>query len=230
MPAASNVEKIRDRRANGRITVSIPVELRDESFEYRGTALDLSPGGLRVGVLDGGLEANSDYDIVLKPPGLPPVHLKGRVMHVGGDQAGLALATGDLQIFEAALNLFDSIVFQDPKLALRLKRRPTTMEMTQRLWPLPLAGATLSGPEHWIYGNLKPAGSLLTELRQAIGAEWARLCYVPFMLVERGLASMVQPQQPVEDVPGKPIPRQQTGPQMGPPPTPGSKPGPFGRR
>lgn len=208
----SNVEKIRDRRANGRIPVAIPVELRDESFEYLGTVVDLSPGGLRVKVPDADLAPNSDYDVTLKPPAEPPVKLKGRVMHVAGDLAGIALATGDPKIFEAAFNLYDNLVFKDPKLAIRLKKRPTTMEMTQRLWPLPLEGAALSGPEHWVYGSLRRTGSSIAELKQALGAEWARLCFVPFMLVERGLASLTEPAAPIEDVPGKPIPRQQTGP------------------
>lgn len=227
-PVASNVEKIRDRRVNGRIPVGIPAELRDESFEYRGTVVDFSPGGLRVRVVGADFMVNSDYDLVLKSAGEAPVKLKGRVMHVVGEEAGLALAIGDLKVFESALLLYESLVFKDPKLALRLKRRPTAIDLTQKIWPLPLAGAVLSGPEHWVYGNLRSNGSLVSELRQAIGAEWARLTYVPFMLVERGLVSLVQPQQQVEDVPGKPIPRQQTGPQIGP--APGLKPGPGGRR
>ncbi len=209
---SSTAEKIRDRRSNGRIPVSFPVELRDESFEYLGTALDFSPGGLRVRLQDAELTPNSDYDLTLKPAGEPPIKLKGRVMHVTGDQAGIALATGDLKIFESAFNLYDSLVFKDPKLALRLKKRPTALELTQRLWPLPLEGAVLSGPEHWVYGSLKRTGTAIAELKQVIGSEWSRLCYVPFMLVERGLVSLTEPAQPIEDVPGKPIARQPTGP------------------
>ncbi|HEY3446338.1 MAG TPA: PilZ domain-containing protein [Myxococcales bacterium] len=223
---ASNPEKIRDRRANGRIAVGIPVELQDESFEYLGTAVDLSPGGLRVRMPNVELALNSDYDVILKPPGEPPMKLKGRVMHLAGQEAGIALATGDAKIFETALSLYESVLFKDPKLALRLKKRPSSMEFTQRLWPLTLEGAVLSGPEHWIFGNLKPSGTSVAELKQAVGAEWSRLCYVPFMLVERGLASLTEPAQPIEDVPGKPIPRQQTGPfGLKPPGSPTPAPG-----
>ncbi|MGC4122025.1 MAG: PilZ domain-containing protein [Myxococcales bacterium] len=166
----SNVEKIRDRRAHGRIPVSIPAQLQDDEFEYVGTAVDLSPGGLRVKLPPGAaLAPNSDYDVILKPPGEPVIKLKGRVMHVNGTQAGIALATGDAKIFEAAFTLYDNLVFKDPKLALRLKKRPTTMELTQRLWPLPLEGAALSGPEHWVYGTLRRTGSTVADSQAGRG-------------------------------------------------------------
>jgi len=199
----SNDERIRDRRANGRILVSFPVEMTDISFAYPGTAVDLSPGGMRVRVGQAAPPQNTDLDLVLRPPGEPPIKIKGRAMHAQGPFVGVAFAVGEPGIFEAALNLYESTVMKDPKLAIRLKARPTTLDFTQKLYPVPLAKAKqqLSGPEHWIYDQLKPEGTLVWDLRRAVANEWGRVAYVPFALLERGVAALQPPAASVDDEP-----------------------------
>jgi len=197
-------EKIRDRRSNGRIQVDFPVELRDIDFAFRGSAVDLSPGGVKVRLAGAPPLVNTDLDIVLRPPGEPAIPVKGRVMHGRQGLAGIAFAVGDPEIFEAALNLYESIVMRDPKLAIRLKLRPTTLTFAQRIWPLALSGATLTGPEHWVWGRLS-GGTTIADLKQAIGAEWAHVAYVPFMLLERNLAALTEPAAAADDDPGNPI-------------------------
>ena len=207
----SDDQKIRDRRAGGRIQVSFAVEITDISFSYPGTAVDLSPGGLRVRMGQANPPMGADLDLVLRPAGEAPIKMKGRVMHAEGPFVGVAFAVGEMPIFEAALNLYESTVMRDPKLAIRLKARPTTLEFTQKLYPVPLrAGQQLSGPEHWVYGLLKPEGTLVWDLRRAIAAEWTRVAFVPFALLERGLVSL-QPPAPSEEEPAPALVRAPLG-------------------
>ncbi len=208
----ANEETIRDRRANGRIPVGFQIELRDLSCVFRGTATDFSPGGMRVRVGGPAPLVNTDVEIVLRPDGEPPVKLKGRVMHGRGNEAGVAFAVGTPEYFEAALNLYESIVMRDPKLAIQLKKRPTSLPYSQRLWPVPLRGGQLSGPEHWVYSRLAMSGTVLSELRRAIGAEWPHVAHVPFVLLERGFASLSQPQELIDDPRRPSVPAAPSGP------------------
>jgi hypothetical protein len=197
----STPDIIKDRRAQGRIRVSFPVELRDISFAFKGSAVDLSPGGIRVKFAAAPPLVNTDLELTLRPDGEPPVRLKGRVMHGGRAEAGVAFAVGDPEIFEAALTLYETLLMRDPKLAIRLKQRPSMLQVSHKLWPLPLKEAQLSGPEHWVYGKLALSGTVIAEIQTSIGAEWPRLAYVPFALLERGLASVTEPQPMADEEP-----------------------------
>lgn len=197
-------DQLRDRRTSGRIPVSFPVEMQDLSFAYQGTAVNLSSGGMRVRLSGPAPAANTDVEIVLRPAGAAPLQLQGRVMHGGEAEVGVAFAVGDPKVFEAALDLYESLLMRDPKLAIGLKKRPSSLAYTQRLYPLPPRGATLSGPEQWVHGLLGPQGSLIWDLRRAIGAEWAHVAHVPFALLERGLASL-QPAELEVEVKGAPV-------------------------
>ena len=186
------LEEIRDRRFNARIPVCFPIELDDISYTYTGTVVDLSPGGARVEASPAP-PLGTELDLELKPDGLGPLKLKGRVVHEGGSGVGIAFNLGKPEAFEAALNLYETILISNPALAIGIKRRPTRIAYTARLYPLPLRGVTLSGPEHWVMSQMKPEGTLLWDLRRALGPEWARLAHVPFALIERGVASLQPP-------------------------------------
>ncbi|MBI5548933.1 MAG: PilZ domain-containing protein [Deltaproteobacteria bacterium] len=190
---ASSEDKIRDRRANGRIRVSFPAELRDVSYVFRATVVDFSPGGMRVRLAGAPPQVNTDLDIVLRPAGEAPIQVKGRLMHERRGEAGVAFAVGEVEIFEVTLNLHETLVMRDPKLAIRLKQRPVTLPYSQKLWPLPLGAATLTGPEHAVYDKIASSGTALSELKNAVEPGWSRVAYVPFMLLERGLVSLAQP-------------------------------------
>lgn len=182
-------EKIRDRRANARIPVHFAVELEDLSYCYAGHAVDLSPGGMRF---EGASlpEAGTELDLLLRPEGGAPLKLKGRVVHEDGVSVGVAFNVGKSEAFEAALNLYETFVISNPALAIRLKQHPTAIAYTARLYPLPQKDVVLSGPEHWVLSQIKAQGTLVWDLRRALGPEWSRLAHVPFSLIERGVASL----------------------------------------
>jgi hypothetical protein len=206
-------QKLRDRRSNGRIAVNFPVEMTDISFAYSGTGVDLSPGGVRVRMSKALPPQSTDLDLVLRPPGEALLKLKGRVMHAQVAEVGVAFAVGDLAIFEVALNLYESLVMRDPKLAIRLKQRPTTLDYTQRLYPRSLGNQVLSGPEHWVYGKLAPEGTLIWDLRKNLGADWSLVAFVPFALLERGVAGLQPGQTPIdEDAPAQAVVARPAGP------------------
>ena len=204
----SSDDRIKDRRANGRIPVGFPVEMRDISFQFRGVAVDLSPAGVRVRVTGAPPLVNTDLELTLRPEGEPPVKLKGRVMHGLRGTAGVAFAVGEPEVFEAGLGLYETLVMRDPKLAIRLKQRPTTLEISQRIWPLPLKDARLSGQEQWVWAKLSPEGSPLLDLKRTFGAEWPKLTHVPFALLERNLAALTQPPMMADE---EPAPAKTTG-------------------
>lgn len=186
------LEEIRDRRANARIAVRFPIEMDDISYSYSGEAVDVSPGGVRV-ECDPAPPVGTELDLELKPLGQPPLKIKGRVVHESATGAGVAFNVGKPEAFEAALNLYETLLISDPSLAISIKRRPTKISYTARLYPLPLRGATLGGPEHWVMSLLKPEGTLLWDLRRGLGPEWGRLAHVPFALIEQGVASLQPP-------------------------------------
>ena len=62
----STPDIIKDRRAQGRIRVSFPVELRDISFAFKGSAVDLSPGGIRVMFAAAPPLVNTDLELTLR--------------------------------------------------------------------------------------------------------------------------------------------------------------------
>jgi hypothetical protein len=185
-----SLDTIKDRRAAARVPVEFPIELSDLSYLHRGAVVNLSTGGALMRT-PAPLGARQEYDLLLRPEGEPPLKLEGRVVHAGPAVAGIAFRTQKAAAFEAAYNLFESIVMRKPALAIRLKQRPQTLSMGVRLYPMPLKGAVLSGPEHWVYGHLKAGnGSLLSDVRKALGGEWDRVAYVPFALLERGVVSL----------------------------------------
>jgi hypothetical protein len=194
-------EKIRDRRANPRLAVRFSIELSDLDYSYRGEVLDLSPGGARVSASPAP-PLGTELDLVLRPRALPALKLKGRVAHAAGQQVGIVFDLAKAGDFEQSLNLYETLLMGDSALAIRVKQRPTAIAYTARLYPRPIKGVTLTGPEHWVLGMLKPEGTLLWDLRRALGAEWQLMTHVPFMLLERGAASL-QPASP-EDLEPEP--------------------------
>ena len=200
-------DKIRDRRANARIPVRFPAELSDLSYSWKTTVTDLSPGGVRL-ELKSPPPSGTDVDLVLRPQGKPALKFKGRVAHATEAWAGIAFNVGKPEAFEAALDLYETLVFADPAQAIRLKQRPTRIALTAKLYSLPPRGRTMSGPEHWVYSQLKPHGTLVSELQRALGPEWQRMSHLPFVLIDRGLASLTQPRP--EDLepepPSAPVP------------------------
>jgi PilZ domain len=189
----SGDDAIRDRRACGRIPVELLAEVRDLAYSFQAQALDLSSGGMRVRVAGSPPGVGSDVEITLRPPSEPAVELRGRVVHVRGDEAGIAFALERTEIFEAALNLYETALMRAPAQAIRLKQRPTSLPMTQRLWPREAGDMPLSSPERRVLAILSGTGTTLADIKHSAGAQWAQLKHVPFMLVERGLASLSGP-------------------------------------
>jgi hypothetical protein len=145
----------------------------------------------------------------LKRAGEPPITAQGRVMHVTGDQAGIALATGDLKIFESA-STCTTAGLKDPKLALRSRSGRRRWSSPAPVAELPLEGASSPGRA---LGLREPEADRHGHRRAQAGHRLRLVApvYVPFMLVERGLVSLYRAGQPIEDVPAKPIARQPTG-------------------
>lgn len=191
MPAE---DVIKDRRFSQRIPVKFPVEMKDLAFVYKAVAVDLSGNGARVKLAEN-LAVGSELDLLLRPDGDPVVKLVARVVQLCPGGAGLAFRTHSTEAFEAAYNLFEGIVMRQPQLAIRLKQHPLVLPTRARLYPLPLKGLQLTGPEHWVYGLLKKEGTMIFDLRRTLGAEWDRLAWAPFALLERGVASTTAPLQ-----------------------------------
>ncbi|MFN7135406.1 MAG: PilZ domain-containing protein, partial [Myxococcales bacterium] len=160
---------IKDRRASPRVPVRMPASLRTLSAEVRAEVVNLSATGALVR-LDGALRPGRELEVELRPPGGAPVVLPARVAHATAERAGLAFLTGVPGALEAALELFETVLTQDPQLAIRVRQQPTSLDPEKdRLYRLPLGAAQLSAPEHWVYSLLSPAGTPLADVRRGLG-------------------------------------------------------------